>query len=256
MEQSVKNGLAMTNHSINKEPEKIKFIFAKNLNYLLSQHDMSQSDLARKVEVTPQTVQTWVSGKSMPRGQALLRVSSVLGVEPSDIIQDKMLDIDKPKQPKRAIVGELINTLNWLDDATISTTRFNLDSETDSAVISSDNGTVIMFVTDNCSNAASVFDILLKNLVEDLEHKLRRRYLLIALPSPETNHEKFIYYCQQRDPTIPFKKALTWFSDSVSIDYLNQILMFECKESESTMKSAISVLDVPLNEHHELSIPK
>lgn len=47
----------------------------------LSLH-ISQSELARKIGVTPQAVQKWEKAKTAPRGAMLRRLASVLGVSP------------------------------------------------------------------------------------------------------------------------------------------------------------------------------
>ena len=47
--------------------------------------NISQSELARKVGVTPQAVQKWEKAKTVPRGATLRRLADVLGVSPAYI---------------------------------------------------------------------------------------------------------------------------------------------------------------------------
>lgn len=248
MEQPVKNELAMTKRNAHKRPEKLKLVFAKNLNFLLDKHGMSQSDLARRIGVKPQSVQGWASARSLPRGQTLLKLSKVLGIKPGDMMQEISIttDADKPKQPKRAIRSRLIDILNSLEDTTNSAIKFNLDSATDTAVITSENGTAIIIMTDDCSRAASAFNTLLMHLAHDLEQKQHRRYLLIALPPSDVESKKFIRDCQQLDPTHSFKKALTQLSSDISADYIDQIMDFEYHSVETALTAAVDILDTPV----------
>ena len=47
--------------------------------------NFSQSELARKVGVTPQAVQKWEKAKTVPRGYTLQKLADVLGVSPAYI---------------------------------------------------------------------------------------------------------------------------------------------------------------------------
>lgn len=46
---------------------------------------ISQSELARKVGVTPQAVQKWEKAKTVPRGDTLEKLAGALGVSPAFI---------------------------------------------------------------------------------------------------------------------------------------------------------------------------
>lgn len=50
------------------------------INQLLSANNWSQTDLAKRVEVSPQAVQQWVKGTSAPRGKSLTKLSMVTGL--------------------------------------------------------------------------------------------------------------------------------------------------------------------------------
>lgn len=47
--------------------------------------NISQSELARKVGVTPQAVQKWEKAKTVPRGYTLQKLATVLGTSPAFI---------------------------------------------------------------------------------------------------------------------------------------------------------------------------
>ncbi|CNH56682.1 LexA family transcriptional regulator [Yersinia intermedia] len=52
---------------------------ATRISQLLAEKGWNQSDLARRLSVTPQSVQFWVSGKTSPRGKSLAALSAVSG---------------------------------------------------------------------------------------------------------------------------------------------------------------------------------
>lgn len=63
-----------------KAPEKSK-IFAINILAQLRKLGMSQKDLAEKLQVTPQTVNSWVKGNSNFTIETIVRIEEILGVE-------------------------------------------------------------------------------------------------------------------------------------------------------------------------------
>ena len=65
--------------------------------------NISQSELARKVGVTPQAVQKWEKAKTVPRGPTLQRLADALGVSPAYIqfgITDTVPDYPAVEQEK------------------------------------------------------------------------------------------------------------------------------------------------------------
>jgi SOS-response transcriptional repressor LexA len=61
-----------------------KMDLAERLAALLEEKNGgNQSELARVVDVTPQAVQQWMSGKTAPRGRNLAKVAEFLGVTPA-----------------------------------------------------------------------------------------------------------------------------------------------------------------------------
>ncbi|MEI7209218.1 helix-turn-helix transcriptional regulator [Pectobacterium carotovorum] len=59
--------------------EKKQMASAQRINQVLTENNWSQSDLARRVGVSPQSVQYWASGKTSPRGKSLKSLSEVTG---------------------------------------------------------------------------------------------------------------------------------------------------------------------------------
>ena len=65
--------------------------------------NISQSELARKIGVTPQAVQKWEKAKTVPRGPTLQKLADVLGVSPAYIqfgITDAVPDYPAVEQEK------------------------------------------------------------------------------------------------------------------------------------------------------------
>lgn len=56
---------------------------AEVLSEVMKERDLSQTDLAKAVGVTPQAVQQWCSGKTVPRGDKLVRLAEYLSLSPA-----------------------------------------------------------------------------------------------------------------------------------------------------------------------------
>lgn len=64
----------------------INTVLAKNLKRLMRQNGYSQSELARRLQLKPQTVQKWTAAKSVPRSHTLVKLAKILKTEPGDLI--------------------------------------------------------------------------------------------------------------------------------------------------------------------------
>lgn len=69
-------------------------VFAKNLNRLLSNHQMSQIDLANKLGVSPASVSHWCNGVKSPRMPKIDKICALFGVNRSDLMEEH--DPDEP----------------------------------------------------------------------------------------------------------------------------------------------------------------
>ena len=52
----------------------------------------NQSELAREMKVTPQSVQAWEAGKNVPRQQKMTRLAEVLGVSVGELMSDDAIE--------------------------------------------------------------------------------------------------------------------------------------------------------------------
>lgn len=66
------------------EPE----IFARNLLRLRRSHQWSQKDLADKLNVHQTVIARWESGKTVPRGDSVERLSEIFAVPVTELIAD------------------------------------------------------------------------------------------------------------------------------------------------------------------------
>lgn len=73
---------------------------AARISQVLTENGWSQSDLARRIGVRPQSVQFWVSGKTAPSGTNLSALASVSGYPEHWFLMD---DISGRNQPGRAL---------------------------------------------------------------------------------------------------------------------------------------------------------
>ena len=69
--------------------EELRRIFAKKLNYYLGVNGYSQADLARRMQVSTATTAKWCTGQTMPRIDKLQSICNWLGIEKSDLLEDK-----------------------------------------------------------------------------------------------------------------------------------------------------------------------
>lgn len=63
-------------------------MFSENLKKLLLEKDLTQSDLAAKLNTSRQNVYQWISGKTTPRNPMLQEIAKVLGVTLSKLLDE------------------------------------------------------------------------------------------------------------------------------------------------------------------------
>lgn len=73
--------------------------FRENLNYLMAEGGVSQTDIAGKLQVPRQTVNNWVMGNSKPNAYRASLVADMFGVSVADLIYS---DLTIPQKPKKS----------------------------------------------------------------------------------------------------------------------------------------------------------
>ena len=64
-------------------------IFSNNLNNLLKIHNVSQAEVAKAIDVSPQTFNTWSKGIAIPRMGRIQKLADYFNVNKSDLIDLK-----------------------------------------------------------------------------------------------------------------------------------------------------------------------
>lgn len=70
-----------------------KRIFAKNLNNYILLTGMTQKDIADKLNVLPQTLNTWCQGIAMPRMGKIQLLADYFNINKSDLLEEKDFNI-------------------------------------------------------------------------------------------------------------------------------------------------------------------
>ena len=69
--------------------EEICAVFARNLNKLMAQENLKQSDLVLKLNVSKAQVSDWCAGKNIPRSNYLAAIVDLFGCQLSDLMSEK-----------------------------------------------------------------------------------------------------------------------------------------------------------------------
>jgi repressor LexA len=72
--------------------EEIRKIFSRNLTKLLEERDKSQKDLVDFINVSSSTVSNWCTGQKLPRMDKVQLIANWLGVNNSDLLENKKLE--------------------------------------------------------------------------------------------------------------------------------------------------------------------
>lgn len=78
---------ASSNIEANKEKNQKK-IFSENLNKLLQDREKSQLEVAKDIDVAPQTFNSWVKGVAIPRMGKVQRLADYFHVEKSTLLDE------------------------------------------------------------------------------------------------------------------------------------------------------------------------
>lgn len=89
----------MSNKGITEQEQKI--LFGKNLKHWLTIRGVKQVELAKELGVSESAVAQWISGRTMPKMGKIQRISDMLEINKSDLLEEKddfgqeMLDDEK-----------------------------------------------------------------------------------------------------------------------------------------------------------------
>lgn len=75
--------------------KEVNKIFAKNLKYYINVNNITQVELAKKMNVTPATVSNWCNGIKSPRMDKIDNLCKLFNINRSDLIEDKPKTINR-----------------------------------------------------------------------------------------------------------------------------------------------------------------
>lgn len=85
--------------------EEQKKIFSKNLNYYISQSGKQQKEIAKDLEYSPTTFNTWCVGKIIPSAGKIQRIADYFHIGKSDLLDDKSMLIDQKRSQKGVVIN-------------------------------------------------------------------------------------------------------------------------------------------------------
>lgn len=71
------------------DSEKLKAIFAKNLNYYMDRKGINTADLSRALSYSFTTVSDWVHGRKYPRMDKVQAIADYFGIMKSDLTEER-----------------------------------------------------------------------------------------------------------------------------------------------------------------------
>lgn len=87
--------------------ETLRAIFAKKLNYYLSQAGKNQSDLCKQFGVSSATASDWCNANKMPRANKIQAIAKWLNVSIGDLMEDGT-EVSYYTNPKTAKIAQEI----------------------------------------------------------------------------------------------------------------------------------------------------
>ena len=93
---------------ISMSDELQKKIFSENLNRLLQDREKTQSEVAKEIDVSPQTFNTWTQGIAIPRMGKIQRLADYFHVEKSALLDKASQEQTYYTNPETAKVAQEI----------------------------------------------------------------------------------------------------------------------------------------------------
>lgn len=90
-------------------------IFSKNLNTYLNLYSISQAELARRLDVSSQSITNWANGIKQPRMKYIDKMCKIFSCNRSDLMEDKSTEPEPSTPTLRQDEEQLLDTYNQLD---------------------------------------------------------------------------------------------------------------------------------------------
>lgn len=212
--------------------DKYKSIFSKNLNRLMREKGVTQTDIINDLKINKSTISTWCNGSRLPRMDKVQLMADYLGVNKSDLIEDKGLaneeeinniyKIDKIKLPLLGSVacGEPIyadeDRESYIMVGTDIKADFCLKCQGDSMINARINDGDIVFVRkQDIVNNGEIAVVII-----DDEATLKRFYYykeqnLVILKPENPKYEDIVLSGEKLDQVKVLGKAIAFQSDII-----------------------------------------
>lgn len=82
-------------------------MFSNKLKYYLNYYKISQAELARRLDVSSQSVTNWVNGTKSPRMKYVDKMCSIFSCNRSDLIEDKPINPPKKDRNRIPVLGRV-----------------------------------------------------------------------------------------------------------------------------------------------------
>ena len=186
--------------------------FSERLRKALDASFLNQSDLARELNIKPQSVQQWLSGKNFPRHQKVKRIAHFLNVSAVWLSTG-----DGP-------MSSILQSSNWLIKESQQDQSPQLPLVSWFHISSSPNhfsaNTLQYEMIDKpcrCSNNAFALDIA----DTDMEPSFSLNERIIVDPDVEPTHQQFVIVCK-RDFALPLLRQYILIEGQVFLTALKQ----------------------------------
>ena len=98
---------------------------AENIKMLRKQHNLSQEQLAEKLNVSRQSVSKWESGLAYPEMDKVLQICKMFNVNIDDLFNQDIKEVNKDKQGKNLINKYIDDFLNYVSKTIDMFSSFN-----------------------------------------------------------------------------------------------------------------------------------
>ncbi len=99
--------------------DKIRKIFSKNLTNQLALHGKNQKDLVDFIHVSSSTVSNWCTGQKLPRMDKIQAIAGWLGINTSDLLEEKSCNPVFTKTDVKDILYGLIDKIDAKDSSIV-----------------------------------------------------------------------------------------------------------------------------------------
>lgn len=99
--------------------DKIRKIFSKNLTNQLALHGKNQKDLVDFIHVSSSTVSNWCTGQKLPRMDKIQAIAGWLGINTSDLLEEKSYNPAFTETDVKDILHDLINKIDTKESSLV-----------------------------------------------------------------------------------------------------------------------------------------